>query len=60
MEQIGALTTVHNINQVLSMNRRTRESANLEYADSALGRAWITLRQKLRGGWARAARKLRR
>jgi hypothetical protein len=30
MEQIGALTKVYNIDKVLSMNRRTVESANLE------------------------------
>ena len=30
MEQIGALTKIHNIEKTLSMNRRTMESANLE------------------------------
>ena len=49
MEQIGALTKVHNIDKVLSMNRRTVESANLEYATSAFGRLLATLRAKLRG-----------
>jgi spore maturation protein CgeD len=49
MEQIGALTTVHNIDKVLSMNRRTAESANLEYAASRSGRLLATLRAKLRG-----------
>lgn len=49
MEQIGALTKIHNIDKVLSMNRRTTESANLEYSASALGRVMVTLRAKLRG-----------
>jgi glycosyltransferase involved in cell wall biosynthesis len=53
MEQIGALTKIHNIEKTLSMNRRTIESANLEYSDSSIGRAFITFRQKLRGGWGR-------
>jgi hypothetical protein len=49
MEQIGALTTVHNIDKVLSMNRRTAESANIEYSASTLGRVRAILRAKLRG-----------
>jgi hypothetical protein len=49
MEQIGALTTVYNIDKVLSMNRRTVQSANLEYATSSFGRLFVTLRAKLRG-----------
>jgi hypothetical protein len=49
MEQVGALTKVYNIDKVLSMNRRTTESANLEYAASPLGRVMVTLRAKLRG-----------
>ena len=49
MEQIGALTKVHNIDKVLSMNRRTVESANIAYAASPLGRCLLTLRAKLRG-----------
>ena len=49
MEQIGALTKVYNIDKVLSMNRRTVESANLEYSTSPLGRLLVTLRAKLRG-----------
>ena len=49
MEQIGALTKVYNIDKVLSMNRRTVESANLEYATSPIGRLFVTLRAKLRG-----------
>lgn len=53
MEQVGALTTVHPIKKVLSMNRRTTDSANLEYASSALGRLRILLKQKAKGGWER-------
>jgi spore maturation protein CgeD len=53
MEQIGALTKVYNINKVLSMNRRTAESANLEYAASPIGRLRATLRAKLKGAWER-------
>jgi hypothetical protein len=49
MEQLGALTKFYNIDKVLSMNRRTTESANLEYSDSAFGRLLVTLRAKLRG-----------
>ena len=40
MEQIGALTKVYNIDKVLSMNRRTVESANLQYSASPFGRLW--------------------
>jgi hypothetical protein len=54
MEQIGALTKVFNIDKVLSMNRRTAESANLEYAASPLGRLSATLRAKLKGARERA------
>jgi hypothetical protein len=54
MEQIGALTKFYNINKVLSMNRRTAESANLEYAASHLGRLRATLRAKLKGARERA------
>jgi len=53
MEQIGALTKIHSIDKVLSMNRRTVESANLAYAASPLGRLLVTLRAKMRGGWER-------
>jgi spore maturation protein CgeD len=49
MEQIGALTKVYNIDKVLSMNRRTVQSANLEYAASRAGRLKVLLRAKLRG-----------
>jgi hypothetical protein len=54
MEQLGALTKFYNINKVLSMNRRTAESANLEYAASPLGRLRATLRAKLKGARERA------
>ena len=49
MEQIGKLTTVHPINKVLSMNRRTETSINLEYATTPLGRAWAMLKAKGKG-----------
>jgi glycosyltransferase involved in cell wall biosynthesis len=49
MEQIGALTKVYNIDKVLSMNRRTVQSANLEYSSSPLGRLMVLFRAKLRG-----------
>jgi hypothetical protein len=49
MEQIGALTKVYNIDKVLSMNRRTVQSANLEYSASPLGRLMVLFRAKLRG-----------
>ena len=54
MEQIGALTKVYDIDKVLSMNRRTTESANLEYAASPIGRLRATLRAKLKGARERA------
>ena len=56
MEQIGALTKVYNIDKVLSMNRRTVESANIAYAASPLGRLLLTLRAKMRGAWERVSR----
>jgi spore maturation protein CgeD len=56
MEQIGALTKVWNIDKVLSMNRRTIESANVAYSASPLGRLLLTLRAKLRGAWDRVSR----
>lgn len=49
MEQVGTLTKVHNINKVLSMNRRTVDSTNLEYSDSRAGRIAILMKQKLKG-----------
>jgi spore maturation protein CgeD len=55
MEQVGALTKVYNIDKVLSMNRRTMESANLEYATSFAGRILATLKAKLRFGLRRSS-----
>jgi glycosyltransferase involved in cell wall biosynthesis len=49
MEKMGALTKIYNIDKVLSMNRRTASSVNLEYADSRLGRFWILLKVKIKG-----------
>jgi spore maturation protein CgeD len=51
MEQIGLLTKVYNIDKMLSMNRRTVESINLQYSTSPVGRAFITFREKLKGAW---------
>lgn len=51
MERIGALATVHPIRSVLSMNRRTASSVNLEYAETAVGRAFILMKQKFKGAW---------
>ncbi|MBN1270103.1 MAG: glycosyltransferase family 2 protein [Kiritimatiellae bacterium] len=48
MERIGALTAVHPVPEVLSMNRRTAESTNLEHATTALGRMWVALRSRAR------------
>ena len=59
MEQIGALTKVYNIEKVLSMNRRTAESANLEYSASTFGRLMVTLRAKLRGARERLSSRRR-
>jgi spore maturation protein CgeD len=59
MEQIGALTKVWNIEKVLSMNRRTVESANLEYASSPAGRLLVTFRAKLKGAWERVSSRRR-
>ena len=56
MEQIGALTKVYNIDKVLSMNRRTTQSINLEYAASPFGRLRTTLRAKFHGTWDRLSR----
>jgi spore maturation protein CgeD len=53
MEQIGALTKVHNIEKILSMNRRTAQSVNAEYSSSRLGRSLITLKAKIRGTFMR-------
>jgi spore maturation protein CgeD len=56
MEQIGALTKIHNIEKVLSMNRRTVQSVNLEYSSSSLGRFGILLREKVKGALQRIQR----
>ena len=49
MEQVGALTKVHNINKLVSMNRRAATSVNLSYSDTRVGRAMILLKEKLKG-----------
>jgi len=59
MEQLGALTKVYNIDKVLSMNRRTVESANLEYASTPMGRVLVTLRAKFKGAWQRVSSRRR-
>ncbi len=59
MEQIGALTTVHPINKLVSMNRRTAGSANLDYSDSAIGRFFILIKQKIIGLRRRMRRRSR-
>ena len=48
-EQVGSLTKVHNINKLVSMNRRTTDSSNLQYSDSRAGRLLITIKEKLKG-----------
>lgn len=53
MERIGNLTPVHPINKVLSMNRRTVQSVNLEKAETRLGRALVTVKEKIAGTWVR-------
>ncbi|HWY74927.1 MAG TPA: glycosyltransferase [Verrucomicrobiae bacterium] len=49
LEKIGALTKIYNIDKVLSMNRRTVSSINLEYAESRLGRFLILVKVKIKG-----------
>jgi len=49
MEQVGALTKVHNIDKLVSINRRTIGSSNLEYSESAIGRFLIFIKQKFKG-----------
>ena len=53
MEKIGALTAIHPVPEILSMNRRTAESVNLSYSASATGRLFITLKEKVKGAWER-------
>jgi hypothetical protein len=56
MEQVGTLTKVYNIDKVLSMNRRTAESANIAYAATPFGRLLATLRAKFHGARERLSR----
>ena len=49
MEQIGALVPVHPVPQVLSLNRRTPDSANLVYSDNRVGRGINLIRAKMKG-----------
>ncbi len=49
LEKIGALTKVWNIDKVLSMNRRTTASINLEYAESPMGRFLVLVKAKIKG-----------
>lgn len=49
MEQIGNLTPVHPVSQVLSLNRRTEASSNLEYAATPARRLVAALKAKARG-----------
>jgi spore maturation protein CgeD len=49
LEKVGALTKIYNIDKVLSMNRRTTASVNLEYAESRLGRFFILVKVKIKG-----------
>lgn len=49
MEKVGALTKVHNINKIVSMNRRTADSVHLDYSESAFIRFLILIRDKWRG-----------
>ncbi len=49
MEQVGAITKVHPVNVVVSMNRRTATSINIESADTRLGRAWVLVKAKWQG-----------
>jgi spore maturation protein CgeD len=56
MERIGNLTTVHPVPKVLSVNRRTADSVNLEYATTPLGRALATIKAKAKGARERLFR----
>jgi len=49
MEQIGALTTVHPIDVVTSINRRSADSANIAYSATRLGRLRVILAAKWKG-----------
>jgi spore maturation protein CgeD len=56
MEEIGALTIVHPVHEVIGVNRRTLNSVNSSSSDAPLFEAprkwertfWVTLREKLR------------
>lgn len=56
MENIGALTTIHPINKVISMNRRTPVSAYTFYASGRLGWLMINLVGRWNGLKQRLAR----
>jgi len=49
LEKMGALTKIYNIDKVLSMNRRTVSSVNLEYSESRFGRFLILMKVKIKG-----------
>jgi spore maturation protein CgeD len=49
MEKVGRLTKVHNIDKLVSMNRRTLGSANIEYSENPVVQLWIVLKAKFRG-----------
>jgi len=49
LEQVGALTKVWNVEKILSMNRRTTASVNLDYAEGPLGRFLVSLKGKFKG-----------
>lgn len=49
MEKVGALTAVYPINKLLSMNRRTLGSANIEYSENPVAQSWIVLKAKFKG-----------
>ncbi|MBI5772767.1 MAG: glycosyltransferase family 2 protein [Verrucomicrobia bacterium] len=55
LERVGALTTVHPVPPVLSMNRRTADSVNIQHTDSFFGK----LQHKLRCKWREIAFALR-
>ncbi|MBI4659571.1 MAG: glycosyltransferase family 2 protein [Verrucomicrobia bacterium] len=49
MERIGALAKVYPIEKVLSMNRRSKDSINLSYSETAAGRFVDLIRAKFKG-----------
>jgi len=48
LEQMGEIARVHNINQVLSMNRRTVDSVNIQHTESLVRQ----LLHRARGTWS--------